>query len=388
MDYDVVVVGAGPGGSMTAKALAEEGIDVLMVEKRPEIGMPVRCAEGTSKKGLEELGIEINKKFIAWETLGEYIYAPDGTRLEIIKEEPNGYTLERRMFDKYLAIYAARAGAEVRTRTYATGLIREDGFVRGVKLKYFGEEYEVECSVVVGADGIEGKVSRWAGLSNRTKLNQMTSNVEYEMVGIEMENPRVMEFYLGRKIAPGGYAWVFPKGEDIANVGLGIRPNYGRPYEYLERFIASKENLRKGKKVGMVVGGVPVEGPLEKAVGDGVLLVGDAARQVDPLTGGGIYNAMRCGTIAAKVIKQAAEKQDFSEGMLMEYDREWKETVGKGLMKSLKVKEVLEKLNDDGMNAIGKVMRGMKLGNIDIKDVSRSVLEFPPELIDFVQKLL
>jgi|Deesub1362A_J573_1020465.scaffolds.fasta_scaffold00115_14 digeranylgeranylglycerophospholipid reductase len=388
MDYDTVIIGAGPGGSMTAKTAAELGLDVLLVEKRPEIGMPVRCGEGTGIKGLKELGIPKNKKYIAWETKGEYIYSPDGKRLEIVEDEPNGYVLERRMFDKYLALYAAKAGADIRTRTYAMGIKRENGFLR-IKLKHFNEVYEVSCKIVVGADGIEGTVGKWTGLENRTKLSQMTSNVQYEMVGLKLENPEVMEFYLGRKIAPGGYAWVFPKGEDIANVGLGIRPTgKDTAFEYLNRFISSHDYLKKGKKVGMVVGGVPVQGPITKSVTDNVLLVGDAARHVDPLTGGGMYNAMVCGRIAAKVIREAVDTQNFSEEFLMKYENEWREKVGAGLMRSLKVKEVLEKLSDEQMNQIGKFLRGMKIGKLDIKEVSTSLLKLPPEFIKFVESLL
>ncbi|MEE9564123.1 MAG: NAD(P)/FAD-dependent oxidoreductase, partial [Candidatus Hydrothermarchaeaceae archaeon] len=116
MDYDAVVVGAGPGGTMTAKTLAESGASVLVVEKRPEIGVPVRCGEGTGIQGLKDLGIKPDPKFIANEIYGEYLYSPDGTKVDMRGEKPNGYVLERRMFDKHLGILAARAGATVRTR--------------------------------------------------------------------------------------------------------------------------------------------------------------------------------------------------------------------------------------------------------------------------------
>ncbi|MEE8357892.1 MAG: FAD-dependent oxidoreductase, partial [Candidatus Hydrothermarchaeales archaeon] len=113
MDYDVVVVGAGPGGSMTAKCLADEGVDVLLVEKRPEIGTPVRCGEGTGYPGLKKHGIELKKEFVARTLKGYNIYAPDGTRVSVPYSEPHSVILERRIFDKYLAIKAAKAGAEV-----------------------------------------------------------------------------------------------------------------------------------------------------------------------------------------------------------------------------------------------------------------------------------
>ncbi len=388
MDYDVVVVGAGPGGSMTAKCLADEGVDVLLVEKRPEIGTPVRCGEGTGYPGLKKHGIELKKEFVARTLKGYNIYAPDGTRVSVPYSEPHSVILERRIFDKYLAIKAAKAGAEVQVRTYVTGLVKEDGAIKGVRLKYFDETYDVECNVVVGADGIEGKVGRWAGINTRTRFVEMTPNVQFELVGIDLEYPDVMEFYFGSNVAPHGYVWIFPKGEDVANVGLGSRSPNRTPLEYLKRFIESKEGLKKGGVIEVNAGGVPVQGPIEKSVTDNVLLVGDSARQIDPLSGGGILNAIHCGIIAGEVLKEAVEMNDFSESFLMKYEDRWREDVGKGLMHSLKVKDGFVKMSDEELNMIGKAMRGLKLGNIDIKDMGQAILKMPPEILMFIQSLL
>ncbi|RMD67956.1 MAG: NAD(P)/FAD-dependent oxidoreductase, partial [Gammaproteobacteria bacterium] len=355
MRYDAVVVGAGPGGSITARELAKGGARVLLVEKRPEIGVPVRCGEATGIPGLGLMDVRPWKKAIAAETRGAYLYAPNGTRVDLLAKEPNGYILERRIFDKQLAVEAARAGAEVRVRTYATGLLKENGRVVGVKLKHFNDEYEVRCSVVVGADGIEGKVGRWAGIDTRTSLSQMTSNIQYEMAGVEMENPSVMEFYFGRRVCPGGYVWVFPKGEDVANVGLGIRDRSTTARAYMDRFLKAHPNLSRGSVIEVNAGGVPVQGPIETSVGNGVVLVGDSARQVDPLTGGGIYNAMHCGRLAARTILKCMEKGDFSRAALMDYERAWKEEIGEGLLRSLRVKEALEKMSDDDLNHVAKL---------------------------------
>ncbi len=388
MDYDVVVVGGGPGGSMTARTLAEKGASVLLVEKRPEIGMPVRCGEGTGFVGLKEMGIKPDPKFIANEIYGDFLYSPDGTRVDMRTEKPNGYVLERRMFDKHLGVLAAKAGAVVRTRTTATGLIKENGFIKGVKLRHFNEEYEARCNVVVGADGIEGRIGRMAGISNRTKLGEMASNVQFEMVGIDLEEPNVLEFYMGSTYAPGGYVWIFPKGKDVANIGLGIRKSKETALQYLKRFINDHDSLKKGSVSGIVVGGVLTQGPMEKSVGNGVVLVGDAARHVDPLTGGGIYNAMYCGTLAGSVIAEALERADFREEFLQKYHEMWWKDVGEGLMRSLRVKEILDQLSDDDLNRIAKFMQGVKLGDVDIKEASSIVTQFPPEFTEFVQSLL
>jgi digeranylgeranylglycerophospholipid reductase len=388
MDYDAVVVGAGPGGSITARDLARGGASVLLVEKRPEIGTPVRCGEATGIPGLGLMGVKPWQSAVASETRGAYFYAPDGTRVELLAKKANGYVLERRIFDKQLAIEAAKAGAEVRVKTYATGLLKENGRIAGVRLKRFKEEFEVKCNVVVGADGIEGKVGRWAGIDTRTSLSQMTSNLQYEMVGVEMDNHEVLEFYFGTKVCPGGYVWVFPKGEDVANVGLGTRERSSNAKLYLEKFIDGHENLAKGSVIEVNAGGVPVQGPIEQSVKNGLVLVGDSARQVDPLTGGGIYNAMHCVSLAAKTILDCREKGDFSEKSLMPYEKKWKEEIGVGLLRSLRVKEALEKMSDDDFNHIARLMRGMSFEDFDVKELTTAMLEMPPELLEFIQTIM
>ena len=388
MKYDVVVIGAGPAGSITARDLVRGGASVLLVEKRPEIGMPVRCGEATSVPGQELIGVTPWKRSIATNTQGSYVYAPNGTLIKVITNHVKGYILERRIFDKQLAVEAAKEGVEVRVRTYATGLVKEDGKIVGVKLKHFDDEYEVRCSVVVAADGIEGKVGRWAGIDTRTSLKQMASNLQYEMVGIEMDNPGVMEFYFGNNVCPGGYVWVFPKGNGCANIGLGTRDRSLTPKDYLDRFIAERPNLAKGGIVGVNAGGVPVAGPIDVSVKDNILLVGDSARHLDPLTGGGIYNAMHCAKLAAKTILKCIETGDFSAEALMEYEIRWKDEIGQGLLRSLQVKEALEKMSDDDLNHVAKLMQGMSLGGLDVKELTTAMLELPPELLDFIQRLL
>jgi len=387
VDYDSVVVGAGPAGSLAAKTMAEEGLKVLLLEKRAEIGMPVRCGEAVGISGLKEFGINGDKRYAANATRGTYLFTPDGTKVEMLNENPNGYVLERRYFDKHLAILAAKAGAEVSVKAYATGLVKENGLVKGVTVKRFDEEYTVDCNCVVGADGIESKVGRWSGIDTRVPISQMSANAQFEIVGVDVD-PEILQFHFGSKVAPKAYAWIFPKGKDIVNVGLGVRDSKITAYEYLQRFVNSKEYLRGGSIVSIVVGGVPVVGPIQRSVAGGVLLVGDAARHVDPLTGGGIYNAMVCGRIAGRVVSEAKLAGDFSEGFLMKYEDQWKEEVGKKLLKSLRVKEAIEKMSDEDLNKVGKAMQGMNWGKVDIKDITKSIFRMPPELLSFIRELM
>jgi len=222
-DYDLVVIGAGPGGSMAARTAAEKGLDVLLVEKRQEIGVPVRCAEGVSREVVERF-VGINEKWIAAQVKGAKVYSPDGTEIQMTEEMAGnevGFVLERKIFDRHLAKLAAKAGADVVTKTAATGLGRKEKSVE-VNLRRAGENFSVKTKIVIGADGIESRVGKWAGIDTTLELNELGSAVQYLVSGVDFDSEGSYFWY--GKIAPGGYAWLFPKSDNEANIGLGVIP--------------------------------------------------------------------------------------------------------------------------------------------------------------------
>jgi len=172
--HDVIVVGAGPAGSVTARVAAEHGLDTLLIDRNLEIGVPVKCAEGVSKE-IEEL-VTLDKKWVCAEAKGANIYSPDGTKVVMATEtmEEVGYVLERRIFDKFLASEAARAGAQVRVRTEAYDIIKEDGYAKGVYARGMEENTRIHAQVVVGADGVESRAGRWAGIDTRLPPSEST----------------------------------------------------------------------------------------------------------------------------------------------------------------------------------------------------------------------
>jgi len=175
MKFDLVVVGAGPAGSMAAKTAAEAGLKVALLEKRQEIGEPIRCAGGVSKSSLDKL-VEPDPKWIAAEVKGARIRAPDGTRITMSGNQAQdevGYVLERKIFDRTLATYAARAGAEVFVKTRAIGLLKRNGIPCGISAQMEGELLKMEAPLVIGADGVESKVGRWAGIDTTLKLKDI-----------------------------------------------------------------------------------------------------------------------------------------------------------------------------------------------------------------------
>ncbi len=338
--YDVVVVGAGPGGSAAAREAAELGLSVLLLEKRQEIGSPVRCAEGIAPDQLLPF-IEPDPRWIsAVVSKAQVTLVGDGKTVTRRAEGGQGYILERRVFDRVLAEEAAKVGARVMVKTAASGLLLEDGVVRGVVARGPAAAMEVECAVVIGADGVESQVGDWAGLDTVMPLRDTMTCAQYLLAGIEIDSA-CCYYYVGQEIAPGGYAWVFPKGEGKANVGLGVQADLATDpaLVYLDRFIESQPHLAQGGAVTLVVGGVPVAPPLPRLVSSGLMLVGDAARQVDPLTGGGIANAMMAGRLAAEAAAQAIAAGDTSAQVLARYQDRWMAARGRKMARNYRLKE-------------------------------------------------
>ncbi len=382
VDYDVVVIGAGPGGSMAAKTAAEEGLKVLMVEKRQEIGAPVRCAEGVSKVELSSL-VEVKEKWIAAEVAGAKIYSPDNTVITLSAEQAGnevGYILERKIFDRWLAREAAKAGADVLVKTAAVGVERKtDGLT--VKLRRAGEFFDVSAKMIIGADGVESRVGKWMGRDTTLKLNEIESCVQYLITGLEDRyDMDYCHFWLGHERSPGGYIWLFPKGNGSANFGIGVMPSMARePAKvYLDKFLES-EGVEASKVVEVVAGGVPVS-PLEKASAERCLLVGDAARHADPITGGGIINAMKGGKIAGKVAAEAVRKDDFSANFLSRYDKLWKEDFGKTLERNKVLQKKILKMSDETINRLARSLEGCNISEMSVASIMKELIKRNPRI--------
>ncbi|MFW6385810.1 MAG: geranylgeranyl reductase family protein [Candidatus Hadarchaeota archaeon] len=382
--YDVVVVGAGPAGSMAAKSASENGAEVLLLDKRKELGVPVQCGEALSEGALIDLNIEPDPRWAINKIDSTKLIAPSGKVVEISQKSAVkvGYILDRKVFDEDLAVRAVRAGSDIRVDTFVKGLLLEEEGVKGVKFDSHGKTVRIESDIVIAADGVMSKVARWAGLDTSLGPMDIESGTQFKMVGIDIEDQHSMDFYFGSEIAPGGYIWIFPKAEDVANVGVGVLPGLAEKssIEYLKDFISSRPELSKGKVVEVNVGGVPVSGPIEETVANGLMVVGDAARMVNPMTGGGINFAMRSGNIAGKVAAKCVEEEDFSKDRLMEYEQGWKEEIGGKLEKYTKGKDVLLDLSDDDLDDVADTFQDVDFEEISLTKMLKTLATTNPRL--------
>jgi len=391
IETDVLVIGAGPAGSSTAKHAALNGAEVILMDKKSEIGSPKRCAEGVSKEGLKKLGIEPNSRWVTKELSGVRLISPNGTDVwmkeDQVKLPEAGYILERKVFDKFMAMDAARAGAAIMIKTLARGMRKDyDGYI--VSCESMVEDFEIKAKIVVGADGPESRVGRWGGLKTAVKPKNMESGIQFEMVGLEMEDPDVIEFYFG-SVAPGGYAWIFPKGDDIANVGLGIVSTVTdkSAYEHLVEFVKNCPATQNAQPVELNVGGDPVGGMTKTLVKDNLMIVGDAAGHVNPLTGGGIITALEAGMYAGEVAAAAVKEDNYTEKRLKEYQEKCKKEIGDSFDKYLKTKDYLLSLSDSDLDSIAAAFQDTEFENISTKELIKLLIKVSPKALLKLGKL-
>ena len=389
---DVLVIGAGPAGSTAARFAAKGGAKVILMDKKSEIGAPKRCAEGVSKRTFEILELEADPHWITQEIEGIRLVAPDGTDVwltnDVVELPEAGYILERKVFDKHLAMEAGRAGAEIRIKTQAKGLKKEDDGSYTVTCECMGEVYDINAKILIGADGPESHVAKWAGLKAITKPKHMEAGVQFEMCNAKMERSDVLEFYFG-SVAPGGYFWLFPKGDDIVNAGLAIIPEMAEKsaYEYLVDAVNNCYALKDAQPVELNVGGDPVGGLVKEMFSDNIMLCGDAASQVNPLTGGGITSGITGGKLAGQVAAEAIKAGDCSKEFLKKYEELVDDAMGHDMDKYSKACDYLWSLDDDDLNSIAHAFRGMEFTTLGTTELVKALIKVQPKAALKLRKL-
>tara|TARA_B100000315_G_scaffold47101_1_gene41880 strand:+ start:4079 stop:5260 length:1182 start_codon:yes stop_codon:yes gene_type:complete len=383
--FDVIIVGGGPAGSMAARHAALGGLDVLLLEKDRDIGVPVRCGEAASDEGLR-IFVEPQERWIKSVINRIRLISPNGTKIEF-NLKAKGYILDRRVFDYDLAQYAAEEGATIATKTYVSGLLFDNGNVAGVKGEYLGDPFEVKSKIVIGADGVESRVGRWAGLKTQLKMKDMESCVQKTVTGIDVDENR-FDFFMSQKMAPGGYLWIFPKGKKAANIGLGVSGKYSKDRSakrYLDDFL--EEHYPGCSVISTTVGGVPCDKTLKKFVSNGLMLAGDAAHMVNPMTGGGIVPAMRGGLLAGETAVESIKNGDVSEKSLNKYADKWHKIGGKNHERFYSIKNTISKLTDDDLDKIADGIAKIPEDERSISKVFMKAVFRKPKLIYDVVKV-
>ncbi len=340
MDHcDVAVIGAGPAGSMAAKYAARSSARVILLEEHSNVGWPVECAGLLGMKAMQESELALGS--VARQGMkGAAVFTPGGFRLDFKAKSCRAWVVDRRLFDRALALDALREGAELRLRSSVRRVRREGG---GSTL-ILNDGDEIRAKIVISAEGVRARLARQAGLG---PVQMILSGAQVE-APFAVEDPEKVEVHLGA--APGLFAWVIPCGEDLARIGLCARES---GCDLLRAFL-QKDLIRKrllGSAASLTVGGLPL-GPPASTVSDGFMAVGDAAGQVKPTSGGGIYPGLVAAKIAGRVAAAAALEGDCSMKRLAEYDRRWRAALGQELKIGMKVNRLMSRMSPGELDEV------------------------------------
>jgi len=336
--YDAIIVGGALSGSRTAELLARNERNVLLIEEHEKIGLPCKCTGLVSWRTPEILK-KLPSRLIANKLNKGKFYAPDGTSF-ILKSKKSAYVLDRTGLDRFLFEQAVKAGAGVKTEHFET-FRYNNGYV---EVKTNKNTYQTK--ILIGADGANSTVAQKANLPMPKNVFvglQTTASGNFE---------QYTELWFGKSTAPNFFAWVVPENEEIARIGLATLIS---PKPYYERFLETRLN-HNGLKPD--VAGVIRFGVMKDTVADRVMLVGDAACQVKPFSGGGITYGLIASQICADAIEKAFEENKFDYQFLKQnYDSEWKKKIVPGINKGMILRKVLYSLPDPQVNILFKTIK-------------------------------
>jgi len=344
--YDVSVVGAGPAGTSAALVTASNGLKTIIIDRRCKVGLPVQCGEliptpsearrlFPRSKRMPKV-VNVPREFITNRTKAIRLVSPNGSSYEFPFE---ANIVDRSRYDQYLADCAIDAGAEIKLDSVVTSRSR----INKLTVKTKSSIQSVNAKLVIGADGSKSVVARSLGPGFIQRESDLSPALQYVMSDVAV-NPSVVEMYFGSSIAPGGYAWVIPKGDSIANIGFGMKRSIGGDMtplkRYIERFVFNTlapkmKNAKILRRVGAII---PVGGPLNTTWSSNVLLVGDAAGHVMASNGGGIPTALCGGQIAGETVANHL----INNASLFLYEQQWRSEFGLELETALQVLRVAD----------------------------------------------
>lgn len=336
-EHDIIIVGAGPAGLSAGIYAARQGVNVLILDKKQKLGLPIRCGEATIEDVLHDFNIEPTKEIVANKVNRMKLFSSKGKKIEL-EIELYGYILKRDKFEQYLGKCAQDEGADIQLNTTVTGYNKTDVTIT----KDNGKTSEkIKGKIFIAADGVESRMGRWAGIDTALKPNDIAVCQQYLLGDIEIDK-KTVEFYWGSKFSPHAYIWVFPKSDTTANVGIvsvgSLNVDLGK---LLNNFI--KTRAPNSKKLRFSAGCVPQAKLPKQVVKDNVVLIGDAARVAIPVTGAGIGHALTTGKWSGEISGEIISKK-LDLGILNRYEEKI-QNIRKKISRSYILKEKV--LRDD-----------------------------------------
>ena len=398
LETDVVVIGAGPNGSMAAFSAAKKGLKSIIAEEHPEIGIPAHCAGLLSVKGLKRIGVTPPSKAIENKSIkGAHFFSPSGKHFSVERNEVQAYVVDRREYDKWVASKAKKKGTEIMLNSKIEGFIQKNGKIEGVYGKTRKKDtFKIKADIVIDAEGHTARLLRQTRLPLPDPSKKVVA-VQYEMANVYDIDSNFVEIYFGKNVAPGFFAWIIPQREGFAKVGLAAnKRNAGK----LLKFFVKKnplvsERLKKAIIRELSASMIPLGGPPKKTFTDSFVSVGDAAGQTKPTTGGGVItgglSALYAGYIAAKAVRE----NDTSEKIIKQYEGLCRRALGKEFSAMLLLRKTIDRFSDKSIDKLFDTVKKYNLveeieekGDIDMQShVIRSTLRHPRVVLTLISAI-
>jgi geranylgeranyl reductase family protein len=382
VDAEVVIIGGGPVGSTFAAQTAT--FTTVVMEEHPVIGSPVQCTGLVHPRVVEMAEAQDT---VVNEITGLRLVPPGGKALEVRTKETKAVVIDRSKFDLKCCERAVREGADILTGYEFVGFERE-GKRLTVMARGPDGPVSIDTDLLVGADGYKSKVSKLAGIG---PAKDLIRGIQVDLK-VRLEDQSMVEVYIGQKVAPGFFAWILPCG-DFTRIGLGVSQGNGTPSSHLNSLI-KKRGLEGAERLRAMSGVIPI-GPPKKTFTDNVLIVGDAAAQTKPLSGGGLYTGLRAARWGAMTAVDALKDKDLSAKRLSEYDLKWRADIGKEVDRGLLIRKVFVNLTDRKMDDVCRMLdradakEVLAGGDIDYPSkIASPLLKTVPALVKFSPQLI
>ncbi|MBY9019679.1 MAG: geranylgeranyl reductase family protein [Candidatus Lokiarchaeota archaeon] len=395
-NFDVIVVGAGTGGSIAARFVAEKGLKVCLIDRKDkkDIGNKI-CGDAVGTEIFDFLNINHpkNEEF-SCRIKGAKLYSPDQKKcIDLIDPKQAGYIINRLEFGQRLLNEAIDSGVDqFLDKTLALDLLYDKNIVNGVKVKLNnGDKVELHSKILIDASGFYSPLRKKVRstlveneISKDDSILCYREIVNFSPHDLKIKDPDYITIILNQDKAPGGYIWYFPKNESSVNIGLGTYMNNKGKVKSLYRHYVFNEFIKTSTfKIESSGGGVvPVRRPIWSCADDGIMFIGDAACQVNPLHGGGIDPSMRGGFYAAKAAADAFEKEDFSIRAIWNYNYNIMTSFGAEFASLDLLRMTLQVLSNEDLNF---ALRQDLLSGEEILEIS-STGEFELPILSMVDK--
>jgi digeranylgeranylglycerophospholipid reductase len=380
--FDIAVIGGGPAGIVAATYAAQGGRKVCLIDRKKSPGFPVRCGEAIGLKGFTS-SVAIKQEWIKSSIKYMKIVSPCGIGVTV----PNsyeGYIVDREKMETDMTNEAVKAGAEFFSGVSIVSVA--PGPKGGYECRGGDTIFSAQC--VILAEGVESRLARGLGWATHLKLGDVHS-CAFARISHKNVEPNACVFYLGSSRAPGGYVWVFHRGGETANVGLGVlgsRCHEGFPRELLLKFISEKF---PGANISdLHCAGVPMGKWKKPLVKNGVMLVGDAARMMNCVSGAGIAYALFSGRAAGTVAAESFDGGDCRNDMLKNYEKQWASFYGKQQLRSFSLKEVMVSFSDDFLDDVARSISKNPGKKMSILSIFIKAFSSRPLLLLKVMRLL